>query len=235
MTPEAWSLYEPFRNLRGPNESNVARHRLIDDALRATLAARADTRVIIIGAGFDTRAFRLQGGDWVELDEPALIALKEERLPAREAPNPLTRVPIAFGEESLAAALARFGDQPAPVVVLEGVFPYLSAADLRSTLDAVRTTFTSPSIVCDLTTPAFAKRQGKAIGDRLRELGAPYGRLDRDPLELFEAAGFRLTRRRSIVEAAMEFGLLPRAPRWLMATVLRRLRDGYTIATFECA
>jgi hypothetical protein len=36
------------------------------------------------------------------------------------------------------------------------------------------------------------------------------------------------------MEAAVDFGST-RMPRWLLATVLRSLRDGYTIATFELA
>lgn len=62
MTSDAWALFEPFRGLRAPNVSNVARHRLIDDLLRARLARRPETAVVIVGAGFDTRAFRLPGG-----------------------------------------------------------------------------------------------------------------------------------------------------------------------------
>jgi len=56
------------------NASNVARHRYIDDELRRRLAANAALRVILIGCGFDSRAFRLTGGEWIELDEPPLIA-----------------------------------------------------------------------------------------------------------------------------------------------------------------
>jgi methyltransferase (TIGR00027 family) len=232
MTPEAWSLFEPFRGFAGPNASNVTRHRLIDDVLRAAVQSRPETCVVIIGAGFDTRAFRLPGGRWVELDEPAIIAVKETHLPASDAPNPLTRVAIAFGHDPLAAALTPFCDHLKPVVVLEGVFSYLSAAELRGLLEVIRATFAHPTIVCDLTTLAFARRHGGKIGKQLRELGAPYGRLEVEPLEVFQAAGFRLTSRQSIVGRAVSMGLL-RIPSWLLATVLRSLRDGYTIATFE--
>jgi len=231
MTPEAWALFEPFRGFRAPNASNVARHRIIDDLLRARLGRQPETAVVIIGAGFDTRAFRLPGGRWVELDEPALITLKEARLPAREAPNPLTRVAIAFDREPLGTALAPFRRPPEPVVVLEGALPYLSAAEVRALLQAVRDTFTRPTVVCDLTPRAFARRYGGKIGAQLRELGAPYGRLEEEPLELFQAAGFRLAARQSIVARAAELGML-RLPRWLLATVLRSLREGYTVATF---
>jgi hypothetical protein len=44
--------------------------------------------------------------------------------------------------------------------------------------------------------------------------------------------GFRLVARESIIGTAARLGAL-RIPRWALATVLRSLRDGYTIATFE--
>ena len=234
MTADAWALFERFRDLRAPNASNIARARIIDDLLRVRLARQPGTAVVIIGAGFDTRAFRLPGGRWVELDEPALITLKETQLPARDAPNPLTRVAITFEHESLEATLAPFRHLSDPVVVLEGVLPYLSAAEVRVLLQAIRNSFRSPTLVCDLTTPAFARRYGARIGQRFRELGAHYGRLEVDPLELIEAAGFRLMTRQSAVGQAVALGML-RFPRWLLATVLQSLRDGYTIASFETA
>lgn len=172
--------------------------------------------------------------DWVELDEPALITLKEAQLPAREAPNPLTRIAIRFEREPLEATLAPFRHLTDPVVVLEGILPYLSAAEVRGLLQAIRNSFSNPTLICDLTTPAFARRYGGKIGKRLRELGAPYGRLEVEPLELIQAAGFRLMTRQSAVGEAVALGML-RIPRWLLATVLRSVRDGYTIASFEPA
>ena len=232
MTPEAWALFEPFRDLGPPNASNVVRHRMIDDRLRAAIQARPDVGVVIIGAGFDTRAFRLPGGRWVELDEPSIIALKEAQLPARESPNLLTRVAIEFDREPLDAALAPFRHFERPIVVLEGVLPYLSVPEVQRLLAAIRATLTAPTVVCDLTTRSFARSYGRRIGQRLRELGAPYGRLEAEPLELIQAAGFRLTARESIVGRAAALGLVS-IPRWLLATVLRSLRDGYTVASFE--
>ena len=119
--------------------------------------------------------------------------------------------------------------------MVEGVLPYLSSANVRTLLDAVRTTFEKPMIVGDMTTLAFARRHGKEIGERLRALGAPYGRLDVEPLALFESAGFRRTTRTSIVGTAMQLGLIRGAPSLLMATLFRSLRDGYTVSTFERA
>jgi methyltransferase (TIGR00027 family) len=234
MTPDAWALFEPFRGLAGPNAANVARHRVIDDLLRTTLQSRPDAGVVIIGAGFDTRAFRLPGGRWVELDEPALIALKEAELPAPSAPNPLTRVAIEFDREPLQPALVPFRHFSNPVVILEGVLPYLTVAELRALLHVIRTSFTSPTLICDLRTPTFVRRYTGKIGKLLLELGAQYGRLDGDDAELIQEAGFRLTMRQSVIGRAAELGLL-RIPRWVLSTLLRSLRDGYTIGVFESA
>jgi methyltransferase (TIGR00027 family) len=232
MTPESWALFQPFRDLGPPNVANVVRHRMIDDLLRARLARRPETPVILLGAGFDTRAFRLAGGVWVELDEPAVLALKEIRLPATETPNRLTRVAIEFDREPLAVTLARLGELAEPIVVMEGVLPYLTGAEARATLAAVRETMAPLTLICDLTTPAFKRRYSGRIGERLKALGAPFGRFEGDPLEVIESEGFRLVARESIVGRAAELGAL-RVPRWALATLFRTLRDGYTIATFE--
>jgi methyltransferase (TIGR00027 family) len=232
MTPEAWELFEPFRGFGPPNASNVARHRMIDDVLRARLAARPDTGVVIIGAGFDTRAFRLPGGRWVELDEPAVLELKEPRLPARDAPNPLTRVPIEFDRRPLAEALAPFQDLVDPMVVIEGVLPYLTESQISALARTVRGAWVNPTLVCDLMTATFTRRYGGQIGRRIRELGASWRPFDGEALPLIEAAGFQLASRESVVGYAAAHGTIT-APRWLLATLLRTLRDGYTIATFR--
>src|SRR5512132_36733 len=77
MDAEARAVFERFRSFRGPNASNAARHRAIDDILRERLRGQPDLPVVLLGAGFDTRAFRLAGGRWFELDQPALIERKE--------------------------------------------------------------------------------------------------------------------------------------------------------------
>ena len=232
MTPEAWATFEPFRPLAAPNASNVVRARIIDDLLRTTLQARPDAGVVIIGAGFDTRAFRLPGGRWVELDEPAVIALKDAELPAPSAPNPLTRVAIEFGREPLEAALAPFRHLSSPVVVLEGVLTYLSAAEASTSLRAIQASFTSPTLICDVRTRGFDRWYGGKIGRLLRDLGAPYGRLEGNEVTLIQSAGFRLTQRHSVIGRGVELTML-RIPRWLLATLFRTLRDGYTIGVFE--
>lgn len=67
MDEEARALFEPFASLRMPNATSVTRTRIIDDWLRDRLLADPEQLVVILGAGFDARAFRLPGGRWAEM------------------------------------------------------------------------------------------------------------------------------------------------------------------------
>src|SRR5690349_375784 len=79
MNDEGLQIFEAFKDETSPNASSVARHRIIDDFLRQELLIHPDLCIILIGAGFDSRAFRLKGGTWIELDEPQVIEYKNER------------------------------------------------------------------------------------------------------------------------------------------------------------
>ncbi|MGH7497336.1 MAG: class I SAM-dependent methyltransferase [Gemmatimonadales bacterium] len=232
MTPEAWALFEPFRAFPRPNAANVVRHRMIDDRLRDRLAARPDAGVIVLGAGFDTRAFRLLGGRWVELDEPQVIALKGRQLPSGQAPNPLTRIAIDFETDSLASALQPCSEFERPIVVLEGVLLYLTPEQIRSLMVTLRESLRQPTLICDLMTLDFVRRYSGSMREALGKLGARFAHHDRDPKELIEEAGFHLTERESIAGRAGALGVF-HPPRWLLATLFRVLRDGYSIGTFE--
>ena len=75
----------PLLRFRGPSESNVARHRLVDDLLRQAIAACPERRVFV---GSRVRHGRFVcPGALVEFDDPALFALKEAQLPAATAPT----------------------------------------------------------------------------------------------------------------------------------------------------
>jgi len=74
-------------------------------------------RVVLLGAGFDTHAFRLTCGRWIEIDEPAL---EESKLPASGAPNRLERIGVDFAQDSIADKLAPWAGESPVTVVMEG-------------------------------------------------------------------------------------------------------------------
>lgn len=228
MDERGAALWERMRDLKLPALSIIARHRLIDDRLRALLAADPDLRIVLLGAGFDSRAFRLAGGRWLEVDEPAVIAHKESRLPAADAPNPLQRIAVDFATESLAQRLAPFAEPRRVVVVMEGVLLYLDGAQQQATAEALASLAPEVLLFADVMTPTFFRRAGQATHARLRELGAPFKVQSVDVPALWSRAGFEVRARHSIPAAMSRLGLA-RIPGVLLATLLRWLRDGYVV------
>jgi len=126
-------LWYADHRLAGARASGIARTRLIDDTLRQSLREGID-QVVILGAGFDCRAYRLPelaGVSVWEVDHPATLAVKRARLQQTLAqlPGNVRFVEIDFNRQSLQATLraASLDPQRPAVFVWEGVTNYLSA------------------------------------------------------------------------------------------------------------
>ncbi len=122
----------------GVRTSGAARTLYIDRLLEAALAAGL-RQVVVLGAGFDSRAWRLPAGKDVrffEVDHPDTQARKRGLLRALPAAAGVTFVAVDFGRDSLAEKLAAAGFSLAtPSFFLwEGVTNYLSAEAVDATL-----------------------------------------------------------------------------------------------------
>jgi methyltransferase (TIGR00027 family) len=232
MNDRGREVLELFRGLRGPNMSTVARHRLIDDLVRAELARSPDLTIVTIGAGFDTRPFRLPGGRWLEFDEPALIAYKNERLPVNEAGNQVVRVPIDFATRCLAEVLAPYATDQEALVVIEGVTMYLEEAELGELAATIRRLFPAAVILADLMTPAFRRSYGRPMQPVLRQLGTAFTEGRVHPRTLVEGAGYRIRACHGITGAAMRYRGLPDLS-WLFRVLMPVLTTGYAVWVFE--
>lgn len=211
--------------------SNVARHRIIDDLVRAHLAGHPDRRIILLGAGLDTRAFRLTGGHYTELDDPTLLAFKETRLPAATSPNPLVRAGVAFDREVPDRYLGKLAGDDEVMVVLEGVSMYLPDAALQALGQAIVRHLPRATLVADLMSKPFAARFSRSLRRELLRLGAAFGDQAGHPSEPLLASGLKVRQRISIVERGRQAGRVP-IPAWLLNSVLRELRDGYAVWVF---
>lgn len=198
------------------------------------MGATPDLRIVLLGAGFDTRAFRLHGGRWVELDQPETIAIKQAELPEEQAPNPLKRVAIDFAVDSLPDELKPFAGESPVVVVMEGVNAYVAQAETRRTLDILMRTFPRHVLICDLLSARFVRRYSGKMRRQIEELGGRFAELADDPARTFVDAGYCQLVQVSIVDRARELGAIS-VPRWLLNTLLRTLRDGYRAYIFEAA
>jgi methyltransferase, putative, TIGR00027 family len=111
----------------------------IDAALRDAIAGGA-TQLVILGAGYDGRAWRipeLAGVRVFELDHPATQGDKRAHLAGLPpALGAVTFVPVDFEREALASALERAGHvRSSPTCwIWEGVVMYLTREAMRASL-----------------------------------------------------------------------------------------------------
>jgi methyltransferase (TIGR00027 family) len=128
------------RRWPGARTSAVARTRFIDEAAAAGLASGIE-QVVILGAGFDSRAYRLAGMDRAavfEADHPATSAAKKTAVEVAlgAVPAYVRLVPVDFGSASWPEAMVSAGYKPQrrTLFIWEGVTNYLSADAVDATL-----------------------------------------------------------------------------------------------------
>lgn len=225
---EGLRVFEAFRSLRYPNGASVARHRIIDELLQERFRARPRRLTVLIGAGYDSRPFRMRTGEWVEFDAPEIIARKELLLPSRDCPVALQRFGIDFASDALAERLAPFATDRKVSVVVEGVLPYLEPAAVERLVKVLQELFPHHTLICDLVTRRFLERYGAEFRAACEGLGATIRWAVDDPVALFEGLGYSRFWATSIVLRAAESGCIP-APAWPIRWFLRCLRDGYAV------
>lgn len=208
MDAHAHALFADFASMTMPNLSNITRCRIIDDWLGDALASAANTQVVTVGAGFDSRPFRLRGGHWLEIDEPAIIERKNDRLPADECANPLERIPIAFGQVSLADKLSAAANRRPVIVVIGGVLMYLDEDAIAATLQDLGRVFAEHRLLCDLMDRAFFERFGHKVHDKLMGIGATFSKRPTGPQRPFRAMGYRRLVSVSIFQRSIDLGAM---------------------------
>lgn len=151
-TPEAAEHPEA----RSAMATLLVRTKFIDERLRRAIEAGA-TQVVIMGAGWDTRAYRLadllRGARIFEIDQPATQNWKRRR--AAEVlgapPANLTYLTIDFRTQTLADVLAAAGYDPSArtFFLWEGVTMYLPEEAVKDTLRWIATQAPGSSVVFD--------------------------------------------------------------------------------------
>ncbi|MFE2752342.1 SAM-dependent methyltransferase [Actinosynnema sp. NPDC059335] len=119
----------------------LCRKRYIDDRVRAALTTGIEA-VVVLGAGFDTRAHRIArpaGASVYEVDLPVNVERKRAliaRLGA-EVSARVTLVPVDFGTQDLGEVLAQRGYRRGQrtLFVWEAVTQYLDEPGVRATFD----------------------------------------------------------------------------------------------------
>ncbi len=194
------------RTWPGARISVVVRTRFIDDALKKALADDID-QVVIVGSGFDTRAYRIPGAERAEIfeiDTPGTLQVKRARIEALlgRLPPHASTVAMDFEREDLDAALSRtdFRRRAPTLFIWEGVTSYLSAAAVEATLRRLATLAAPRSqLVFTYLDHATLEGRSELPGARtamaaVRYAGEPF-RFGFDPAELpayLDQRGFKL-------------------------------------------
>jgi methyltransferase (TIGR00027 family) len=127
------------RRASGPRVSAVVRTRLIDDAMERALADGA-RQVVLLGAGYDSRPYRIAGAQRArtfEVDHPSTQSEKRKRLARMRPIAPeVVWVSVDFLREAFGDALLGSGFDPREkaFIVWEGVSNYLTAHAVDATL-----------------------------------------------------------------------------------------------------
>ena len=131
------------RRMPGSLGAILCRTRYIDDVLKRSLEEGLE-QVVILGAGFDSRAYRIPGMDRVqvfEIDLPGTRKLKENRLESvlGAVPKNVTLIGMDFDQQDLDDILAAAGFQKGKrtLFIWEGVTQYLTAEAVSNTLEFV--------------------------------------------------------------------------------------------------
>jgi methyltransferase (TIGR00027 family) len=131
------------RRMPGSLGGILCRTRYIDDVLQRSLAGGLD-QVVILGAGFDTRAYRIAGMDRVrvfEVDLPGACKAKRSRLESvlGRMPRHVALVGMDFDRQDLGEMLCASGFQTGQrmLFIWEGVTQYITAEAVSHTLEFI--------------------------------------------------------------------------------------------------
>jgi methyltransferase (TIGR00027 family) len=164
VLPTGWRERIEVETVRASAEAVVPRTVAIDDAVRA----RPAPQLVVIGAGLDDRAYRLDelaDVDVYEVDHPATQRDKRDRIGELQPVARSVRfVPVDLTRDPLDTALASAGhraDEPT-TWIWEGVVAYLRRSEVTATVSAVGTRSAAGSrLIVDYQVPALSAALGR--------------------------------------------------------------------------
>lgn len=190
----------------GVHNGIIARVRYMDDCVTKCLADGLE-QMVVIGAGYDTRAYRFNGlSEKVkvfELDHPATQKVKQEKL--REIFNPLpehvTHIPIHLDKDKISEKLLEGGYDPSQktLFIMEGLLMYLPPPFVDKILNFITTTSAPGSwVTFDYLPPSMIDgtikvKEGKNMIKGVQKWGEPFrfGLRHEDAHAFLLSRGFR--------------------------------------------
>ena len=125
----------------------VVRTVILDDYIKSFISKNPNAVCINIGAGLDTRFFRVNNGKikWYDIDLPEVIEVREKLVPQ----NPQKQ---SIGCDMLDESWTeKIDTEGRPVlIVMEGLLMYFKEEDVKKVLDIMQRNFPSATLVLEL-------------------------------------------------------------------------------------
>lgn len=135
-----WLIRFSDKKTKGIFGSQVCRTKYIDNSLQAAIENGIE-QVVILGAGLDTRPYRIPGRDQIkffEVDMPSIQEYKKKKVEnyLGSLPDNVIFIPIDFNNQMLDEVIAGKGlEFSKPVFYIwEGVTPYITEKAVSNTL-----------------------------------------------------------------------------------------------------
>jgi methyltransferase (TIGR00027 family) len=203
--------------------SIVIRTCIIDAYVRKLAAEGVDT-VLNLGAGLDTRPYRLalpKSLRWIEVDYPHIIEKKENLLAKNEPLFPLERVKLDLADlGSRKAFFKKVNSESKKVLILtEGVTPYLTNDQVAHLAEDLHDEPHFRYWIVDYNSPVVVKHLQSA--KRRREMGSAQFQFAPEDWEGFFAQnGWQIAERRYSAKESFKLGRSIPVPWWY--AVIRR-------------
>jgi len=194
------------------------RTRYFDDWVLKAVRECEARQLVLLGAGMDTRAFRLpwpEGFQFWEIDTPELFALKEARLQSAGVRLDCDRLVVEADLTSgdwVDSLVGRGFKKNLPTVWLaEGLFQYLKGTDVGQILESAASV-SSPAgrLGAETISAEFLRRMSNQ--ERLRrrkDRGTPWVFGTDDPEKLFRSHGWKVEDKVGALTAAVTLGRWP--------------------------
>jgi O-methyltransferase involved in polyketide biosynthesis len=162
--PKAVELVEridyPFEARFGPprvGQWQALRARTFDDEVRRFLARHPDGTVVALGEGLETQLWRVDNGrvNWVTIDLPETLAVRERLLPRHERARTIARSALDdawMGEVDAARGL---------LITAQGLLMYFEPDEVHGLIERCRARFPGAELVFDAIPRWLAERSQK--------------------------------------------------------------------------
>ncbi len=199
---------------------------IIDHYIQTAIAESVDT-VVNLGAGLDTRPYRMDLPGtflWVEADYPRMIEFKENRLSGEVPRCKLERIAVDLADRSARQQLLTAVDARSKklLVLTEGVVTYLSIEEAGSLADDLKAMQHISYWIVDYLSPEAIKfRATGRLAQKTRN--APFKFKPLDWSSFFREHGWLVKEMRYMSEEGDRLKRPPRVPLFLKAGMLFRM------------